>query len=525
MPTTVTISIGSRTTDSITVSTVTTTTVTGFSNAWSVVLSASVPSTTKIGDKLTTGANSYLITGISGSTLTVVGDAGAAFTSTTTPAAGSATTTRSFATVNAWTSGSPANLVTKDWIWKGELYKEGGGTNGEWTISSNNATSVTCDSTRYILLTAAPGQSFTDNANKLTNALRYNAANGTAISMSGNYVKIFDTSGSAVVKISGLQIRRTGASSGYLIGNNAEFSQCIIWVITYISTTSVNIYNSLIFYASSADGLFNQGNPTLVNNTIYNSVGGANALLYGNYTATGTLLRNNTFFGFNSIANRFDKINTANSTYNITNLASFGWTATGNLVSKVAANQFTSLTGGSEDFRIKAGADVINAGVRAQTYTNDVDIVGSARSITTPTIGAWEYPSTTYTYSRPSSDITAQWTSSTAGAPNYTMIDETTFDDNDYINSTAAAQTSEVGIQPMAAPVAGTNVSINYRVQGVSGGSTVTVSLYCGGTLIKTDTTRNANNTTPDYYTMTVTPAEWASVTDWSNMRIRFVSG
>jgi hypothetical protein len=130
----------------------------------------------------------------------------------------------------------------------------------------------------------------------------------------------------------------------------------------------------------------------------------------------------------------------------------------------------------------------------------------------------------TYTYARPASDITTQWTPSTAG-PHYALIDEVTYNDADYIYATAAAQTDEVGLQAMSIPTAGTDVLVNYRVQGITGGGSVTVSLYSGATLVKTDTTRTANNTSPAYYTMTVTAAEWGAVAvNWSNMRLRFVS-
>ena len=130
----------------------------------------------------------------------------------------------------------------------------------------------------------------------------------------------------------------------------------------------------------------------------------------------------------------------------------------------------------------------------------------------------------TYTYSRPSSDVTTQWTPSTAG-PHYALINETTYNDANYIYATAAAQTDEVGLQAMTAPQAGTSVLVNYRVQGITGSGSVTVSLYSGATLVKTDTTRTADNTSPAYYTMTVTSAEWGAVAvNWSNMRLRFVS-
>lgn len=49
--------------------------------------------------------------------------------------------------------------------------------------------------------------------------------------------------------------------------------------------------------------------------------------------------------------------------------------------------------------------------------------------------------------------------------------------------------------------------------------------VFSGATLVKTDTTRTADNTSPPYYTMTVTSAEWGAVAvNWSDMRLRFVS-
>jgi len=128
-------------------------------------------------------------------------------------------------------------------------------------------------------------------------------------------------------------------------------------------------------------------------------------------------------------------------------------------------------------------------------------------------------PVVAYTYARPASDITTQWTPST-GTSHYALINEVTPDDANYIYATAASQTDEVKLGPMTTPNAGTSVNINYRVQGIVVGASVTTSLYCNTTLIKADTARTTNGT----YTMTVTSAEWASVADWTNMRIRFVS-
>jgi len=125
----------------------------------------------------------------------------------------------------------------------------------------------------------------------------------------------------------------------------------------------------------------------------------------------------------------------------------------------------------------------------------------------------------TYTYARPTSDITTQWSPST-GTAHFSLINETTASDADYIFATAAGQTDEVKLAAMNTPKAGTSVDVQYRVQGVSGGGKVTVSLVCNTTVIATDTTRTADGD----YVLTVAPATWAAVTDWSNMRLRFVS-
>ena len=436
---------------------------------------------------------------------------------------------KDYASINAWVAGAastyPSGLVAADVIWRGVLYKEGSGTNNEWVISSPTTTyALTCDATRYYLLEAASGQSFADNANKLTNALRYNNANGVSISVSGSYVWLFDLSINTRLWVRGIQVKNNNRDIASGSGS-AFFENCIIFAsgpgVVFGSTCSAT--NSLL-YMSSSGSIVNANSYSgsyLRNCVLIGSGGATNALQLGNYSS-GNVIKNCAIFGFaTGVVNNIARIDTANSTYTATDLASFGWSATGNLVSKTFANQFENIGSGTEDFRVKAGADLIGAGVRDQTYTNDLDIVGTARSLTTPTIGAWEFY--TYTYSRPSSDVTTQWTPSTAG-PHYSLINETTYNDANYIAATAAAQTDEVGLQAMTAPQAGTSVLVNYRVQGITGSGAVTVSLYSGATLVKTDTTRTANNTSPAYYTMTVTAAEWASVTNWSNMRLRFVS-
>lgn len=179
-----------------------------------------------------------------------------------------------------------------------------------------------------------------------------------------------------------------------------------------------------------------------------------------------------------------------------------------------------SVTVGGTTYTTTATVGSPLTGAYAGLYSNS----GASGGITASELLIENDVAITYTYSRPSSDVTTQWTPS-SGTLHYALINETTYDDANYIYATATAQTDEVGLQAMSVPTAGTSVLVNYRVQGITGSGSVTVSLYSGATLVKTDTTRTANNTSPAYYTMTVTAAEWGAVAvNWSNMRLRFVS-
>jgi hypothetical protein len=153
-------------------------------------------------------------------------------------------------------------------------------------------------------------------------------------------------------------------------------------------------------------------------------------------------------------------------------------------------------------------------GTYAGLFTNNTFASGTpADSITIEDAGV------AYTYARPTSDITTQWSPST-GTAHYALIDETVASDADYIFATAAGQTDEVKLAAMTAPKSGTSVDVQYRVTSISGGGKVTVSLVCNTTVIATDATRNIDGD----YVLTVAPGTWAQVTDWSDMRLRFVS-
>jgi hypothetical protein len=176
-----------------------------------------------------------------------------------------------------------------------------------------------------------------------------------------------------------------------------------------------------------------------------------------------------------------------------------------------------SVTVGGTTYTTTATVGSPLAGAYAGLYSNS----GASGGITASELLIENEVAITYTYARPASDITTQWTPST-GTDHYALIDETVASDADYIYATAAGQTDEVKLAAMNTPKAGTDLLVNYRVQGIVGSASVTMSLRqgSGGTLIATDTAKTIDNT----YQLVVPAATWASVTDWTDLRLRFVS-
>jgi hypothetical protein len=426
--------------------------------------------------------------------------------------------TRNYQTIAAWIAACP-DLITNNQIWKGLIYKEGAGAT-EWAASIGvSSKNTTTSADNFLWLEPASGQGFIDNASVRTNALVYNNANGVAISSGTSGVYGGDRCGFSFLR--GLQLK-----GRFEISNVATYlnvSQCIVdWGSTSASFAgpewgTIRAVNCA-FRSAQTSGTFIQNNiagQQYINCTFLGA-GGTTAVFIG--AASGFILKNCVFLNFASIAATGVILSTS-SNNNATNLASFGYIGASNLTGLTAANQIEN-TASPFDMRVKAGASLINAAVRIQAETDDFDISRFSRSLTTPTIGAWEYPAVTYAYVRPASDVTTQWTPS-SGTLHYALINETTPNDTQYIYSTAAGQTDEVGLQAMSTPVAGTNLLVNYRVIGVTGtGTSVTTSLYSGATLVKADTARTVDGT----YSMVVTSGDYSGVSDWSNMRIRFVS-
>lgn len=147
-------------------------------------------------------------------------------TNTVTLKIGSASTGRDYATFAAAWAAIPNDLVAADVSYILEPYND-----SEFTLTSTfNMTGKTTDAGHTILVRPAAGHSFEDNANVLTNALRYNLANGVGIN-AGLYQIINQN---AYTTIEGLQVRggisNNVSPSGFVVNSydTAVIQNCLV---------------------------------------------------------------------------------------------------------------------------------------------------------------------------------------------------------------------------------------------------------------------------------------------------------
>lgn len=127
---------------------------------------------------------------------------------------------------------------------------------------------------------------------------------------------------------------------------------------------------------------------------------------------------------------------------------------------------------------------------------------------------------------RPSSDVT------NTGTGGFGSIDETTASDADFwYGDNNVAETLEVHLTDPADPQASTGHVIRYRVAKTNAGTldgggnavTVTASLYQGTTLIVADSAKTVTGTWTTY-SLTLSGAQADAITDYSDLRLRFVT-
>lgn len=303
--------------------------------------------------------------------------------------------TGDYSTLQAWEDACPANLVTVDQIWQGQCQnQEFSGASAMLTIGG-----MVTDTTRYVELTTVAGASFADHANKLTNALRYNAANGAAIKTTGAWGITLTVTGAINVKISKLQIAQTKSGSGATVtvqlGSTSvvEIDRCIIEGYNGASpgvlgaAGSHKIKNSLVVQLATSGvakvAVLGQG--AAAYNSIFASIGAvATAGLTGNY---GTTTLQNCYVGGCTAVTSGSTTWAITTSHTSVSGPPSGWSATAPL----STATFQNVTSGTHDFRTLTGSALIDAGT-TDAANAPTDIVGTTRSGSWD-VGVWEFAS------------------------------------------------------------------------------------------------------------------------------------
>ena len=312
-------------------------------------------------------------------------------------------TARDYSTLAAWASYVNALNLSANEIC--DVYNDGGAVADtvQVTVSGWTANGFT------VTLRAASGQGFGDNANKLTNALRYNASNGAALTNNVGYTDAYRFGSSSLI-VTGLQFIATAstASSAIKIWSGTTVNRCILqraaggsYVVSQ-NGTNFTINDSLILHAGAGGGVQTTDTGVAINGCTIATTGATGIGIAQTY-AVNPVVKNTAIYGF-----PIDVQNTAGSgtTNNATDKGTFGGTGWGvSGQTSLSSADFESVTSGSSDWRIKTGSTkLINTG--AGSVGSGLSVVGTTRGATYD-VGAWEVAA---------SGSTAQGTTVTATA-------------------------------------------------------------------------------------------------------------
>jgi hypothetical protein len=302
--------------------------------------------------------------------------------------------TRDYATPALWWADCPANLVTSTDTWEGECYND-----SEFTTTATTTFSgVTASATYYPELRCASGEAFNDDADKLTNALRYNQSNGVGIRKTSNYGFIFDIN-QDYFRLKDIQLRGSGnfidgidcRATGLEIDNCIVQTRANLFASRLRTVSGTELVNSIFIDEGSvntAEGVrFSYVSGTIANCTVISLAASNTKSGLELLGAISPVAKNTAVFGFSSA---FDSGSWgAGSDYNASDdTTSPGANSQDNLT---FSDQFENVAGISTlDLRAVSTGSLDENGTRDQTNTNDLDILGQSRSTTAPTIGAHE---------------------------------------------------------------------------------------------------------------------------------------
>lgn len=295
------------------------------------------------------------------------------------------TSSRDYSTIASWIAALPANLVTAGDSHIGATYND-----SQFIEIGLSLSGHTTDASHTILFTAAAGQSFQDNVNIQTNELRSNQANGVEFLNNGGYAGThLLTIGDLNVTVSRIQFRNT-AGRGLFQASDGIARSCILEASSWPMFKGTLWANCLGLVSTDAQAVAAETTTTtLANCTIVKpvSAAGSQQALSTGYGAV--------FSGKNVAVFGFPSVMTSQGSSTFTNcMTDVASPPTGFTGSKTYANQFqdTGTTFANRDFRMKAGADLQNAGT---TDTTDIPASDDIAKTTRPQgaswdIGAWE---------------------------------------------------------------------------------------------------------------------------------------
>lgn len=302
-----------------------------------------------------------------------------------------------YTTINSWEADMP-NLTATTQTWRGlcknQDFNGGDGSGAAIVISGGNPSS-----SFYAELTTDTGASFADNANKLTNALKYNTANGAAIHTASSYTYLLTTS-QAFTRINKLQFKST--SNRNLMRLQADsniLSQCILeGDVSYNNPLMISnnpiVVNCLVVNRSAAGNGIDCAYPT--SGTVISSCtivcpSDETLAKTGIFTNRAMKALNCAIFGHTTDAIHITYQSwVAGTDYIATDEPTVEGSGTHNVTSLTFSGQFEGVAAASMDYRAKASGSLDGAGVADSANTGDIDIIGQARSTSTPTIGCWE---------------------------------------------------------------------------------------------------------------------------------------
>ena len=319
-----------------------------------------------------------------------------------------------FTSPQAWADLCPVDLVAVDQIYEGRCYADGTGEYVGSAIGLANAPpGINCDATRFMHFTVAAGQSWIDHAGVATNERKYDATKGFGLRNTGGsyYRGLGGNAGfGTYYKVSRIQ----GKAPRAFVSNRTDgpmfIENCLFECddasgsTSYISNSEGYVSRTLLICLAVPGG-------NVAVNVAYNSkLHGCTIVLPSDISNTGSKgvgtnyatskLFNNAVFGFETAFNEIAAHADADADYNATDDAYAP--GSHSLENLTYSDQFQNTTTASRDFRPKAGASIIGAGLHDPT-NNATDILESTRA-NPPTIGAEEYVNTGSVFDDSASD-------------------------------------------------------------------------------------------------------------------------